>query len=281
MLKLSNPDLPTEPQGLVGGHGRLFQLYRDDEQRNGGGRLVILSKTTSFPGGAEAVLLGEPLTKGYFHRIDLLKTFDKLGISGKRKINRPSLLVGDSFWLNNLRLGIYSRTNLVGSLALAVIEIERYRALDSSADVIINLPDFSPLKVVSLGYTYTEGSGDDQWEYSDPVLTIHTTPASQIQPNQEVCIEGVVNVTIPPPTLQIISFSIEPDDAVLGIDLFGISFTLAFDKYNPKSGEFTVSDGGYLNLYVPMDINLPDIATSSQGGLLVNTGTLTYDRPVT
>ena len=59
-----------------------------------------------------------------------------------------------------------------------------------------------------------------------------------------------------------------------------MSFTLAFDRYNPKSGDFTVSDDGYLNLYVPMDINLPDVQSSVGDRLLVNTGTLTYDRPV-
>ena len=185
-------------------------MYRDDELRDGGGRLATLSKTSAFPDGAEAVLLGEPLTKGYFHRVDLLKTFDRLGISGKRKINRPSLLMGDSFWLDNLRLGIYSRTNLVGSLALTVIEIERYTALDSSPDVILNIPDFSPSKVVSLGYTYTEGSGDDQWEYNAPVLTIHTTQLRKFNPTKKFALKGLLISLFPHLPCKSLAFLLSP-----------------------------------------------------------------------
>ena len=257
MLKLSNPDLPAVDQGFAVTKNRLFQLYSDLDVRDTGG---IIAKIARGSG------------------VDLTTEFTDLALSGYRQVESPTELLGDRLWLRSLEMGVYSRANISGVNALQVIQSSRYRALDATFDVVITAPDITPTKVSSLGYVYEAGTGESQWEYADPLLTIHTTISSQIQPNQTVIIEGEYQLTVPEPSLQILSFQVEKDDLILGVDLLGISFTPAFDVFSPQSGDFTVSVDGILNLYVPIGVLLPEITPRKKHR--VSTGALTYSRLV-
>jgi hypothetical protein len=111
-------------------------------------------------------------------------------------------------------------------------------------------------------------------------LTIHTSLSSQIQPNQAIAVTGYYEVAITAPTLQIISYQVGKDDLITGVDMFGRSFTPAWNNYSPKDGEFTLSIDGLLNLYVSMEVLLPNVGTATVHQRIINTGTLTYSRLV-
>ena len=273
MLRLSNPDLPITDQGFSVEKNRLFQLYSDLDVRGVGG---IIAKIQRLRLGIEEAFFDAPIDKGFFYRVDLTRDLSDLTLANYRPVDLPSLLLGDRLWLRSLEMGIYSRADIAGANTFQVIQLERYRALDPSFDVVITAADIVPTKVSSLGYIYEPGAGDNQWEYSDPTLTIHTTISSQIQPNQIVEIEGDYQLTLPSASLQILSFQVEKDDLIVAVDLLGLSFTPAFDNYNPKAGDFTLSREGVLNLYVPMNISLPEIPAKTLHR--VSTGALTYNR---
>lgn len=275
MLRLSNPDLPTTDQGFVVEQNRILQLYSDPEQRGAVGVIAQIRRSRS---NDEIAYLGRVIDKGYFYKLTFLEEFNQLSLPGYRQVNLPSQLLGDRLWRKNSITGIYSRQRLSESTIFNVVVAAYRRDTSTSLDVTIPLTA-TPTKVTSLGYEYSPGTGTDQWEYADSVLTIHTNLASQIQPNQEILIEGTYEVAIAAPTLQILSYQVEKDSLILAVDLLGRSFTPAYSNYAPRNGEFTLSTEGVLNLYVSMEVLLPEVGVDPSNNRVVNTGTLTYSRP--
>lgn len=285
MLKLSNPSLPTNDQGFIADTAPVFRLYSDPTSRESGGIIAQLSKDTAF-GDSEVAYFDPAIAKGYFHPYafgdDLgfdLQSFIIDGDQQWRKIQVPSSLTPKTYWMQNGSTGIYSPTSLEGTVTISSTLVERYRNLSASFDVKLTIPSITPVAVRSLGYTYEAGAGDNQWEYADPILTIHTTASSQIAPNQLIEVECAFDVDFPAPLLQILTFKVEEGTVITGIDLLGMSFTEAFNKYEPNAGDFTLSPQGLVNLYVSMDVILPEIATDQVQPVGVTTGTLTYSRP--
>lgn len=272
MLQLRSLDLPTSDQGYVVEQNRIIQLYSDLDNRGVAGVIAQIRR-------GEVVYLGRPIGKGYFYPLTFAKEFTSFALSAYEEVLRPSSLKGNSFWRRNSEVGIYSRSVLPGSVFFAVTATEYYRDLSSSLDVKIST-DVDPSMVSSLGYTYQPGAGVDQWAYTAPTLTIHTSLSSQIQPNQAIAVAGYYEVAIAAPTLQIISYQVEKDDSITGVDMFGRSFTPAWNNYSPKDGEFTLSTDGLLNLYVSMEVLLPNVGTATVQQRVINTGTLTYSRSV-
>lgn len=273
MLQLRSPDLPTSDQGYVVEQNRIIQLYSDLDNRGVAGVIAQIRRSQE----GEVAYLGRPIGKGYFYPLTFAKEFTSFALSAYEEVLRPSSLKGNSFWRRNSEVGIYSRSVLPGSVFFAVTATEYYRDLSSSLDVKIST-DVDPSMVSSLGYTYQPGAGVDQWAYTAPTLTIHTSLSSQIQPNQAIAVAGYYEVAIAAPTLQIISYQVEKDDLITGVDMFGRSFTPAWNNYSPKDGEFTLSTDGLLNLYVSMEVLLPNVGAATVHQRIINTGTLTYSR---
>lgn len=284
MLRLSHPSLPTTDQGFVSDTAPLLRLYSDLTSREMGGILVQLSKDTVF-GDSEAILFPPPIAKGYFHPYSFgdlgfdLQSFIIDGDQAWRKIQTPSRLTPKTYWRRNSEAGIYSVNSLEGTSVVESTLVERYVELSSSFDVTFRIPGIQPTEVRSLGYVYEPGAGESQWEYTDPVLTIHTTPSSQIAPNQLIEVDCQFNVVFPPPLLQILTFKVDAGTVITGIDLLGISFTESFNNYLPKAGDYTISPEGWLNLYVAMDILLPNVTELVLEPVGTTIGSLTYDRP--
>lgn len=249
-----------------------------------GGIIAEISKDTVF-GDSEVDYFDPPIAKGYFHPY----AFGDLGFDLQnfiidsdrqwRKVQAPSYLSPKTYWMKDGNTGIYSPTSLEGTATVSSTLVERYRNLSTSFDIQFTIPNISPFAVKSLGYIYEAGAGDNQWEYTDPILTIHTTPSSQIAPSQLIEVECAFDVEFPAPLLQILSFKVAAGTVITGIDLLGMSFTEAFNNYLPKAGDFTLSQEGWVNLYVSMDVILPEVPNLMVQPVGVTTGSLTYNRP--
>lgn len=279
MLKVSNPELPTTDPGYVSEQAPLVRLYSDTATRAPAGILAKLSKSANYAEGIDALNLGEPVAKGFFHRVDLEDAFNAFGLISFVEKSDPRELSPRSFWINETIVGLYSQQSLEGQINPFVEIVKTNRFVAGDEIVELDIPGITPTAVVSGGYAYQEGAGENEWQYSDPVLSINTTPQTQIEPGVDICIQAMQAIAVGPPALQILTFVLDSNATVLGVDYLGRSFTPPFDIYSPQNGDFTVSSNGLLNLYVSIGVALPNTAEQNRKRLNIGGGSLSYDRP--
>lgn len=281
-MRITSPDLPTIDPDYPSTKGGLCRLYSDYETREWGGVIARITKGANYLDGDESVDLGEPVSVGYYSKYSLARDVQSISVTGYGQVNSPTQITSGKFWIRNRDIGIYSLASLEGeSLSSSFVITYKQSRLPTTADVVIDVGvDFAPVVVMSGGYYYEGGIGDNQWEYSTGILTIHTTASSAIQLGQEIYVEGESSLIFGSPFSKIISFKADSQSAILGVDYMGSSYSLAVDVYNPKIGNFTFSDEGILNLYVPLGTSLPVVADNlSRKNYVISKSSLTYSRP--
>lgn len=257
-------------------------MYSDSTQREWGGVVAKIDKGSSYGDGAEEESLGEPISVGYFTAYSFNRGFAKFLLDGYKEVDSPLRLISGKFWTSKEQIGIYSIDSLTSATlpCQPTFTYKQYQ-LPTTSEIVLTMEDgFVPTSVESGGYSYSEGSGDDQWLHSAGTLTLKTTPSSAIQIAQEIYITGSMNIEIESSTSKVLTFKIEEDSAILGVEYLGITFTPARNIYAPNIGEYTVSEEGILNLYVSMGVALPRINPISPEGNTISKGVLSYPRPV-
>ena len=278
MLRLDNPDLPSaDSELLTPTESPLFRLY-DPVDAELGGVIAVVDKGANLD--AEEIDLPSPIAKGYYHSTPLDPSF--LEVSKEKFYFVDSALSAkpDTIWRSGSTLRFYSREDVSGSQSFQFSLSRFCREIDDNFVAKTDIPSITPSTVVVNGYSYPEGAGEGEWLYQDPTLEIATSSSSRIFIGDTINVTGEVITEVSSPIAQVLSFYLDPDIIIVGIDYLGVSFTEAVNSLEPLAEEYTLSTDGLLNLYVPLHISFPEVVTQGAKNLVVNTGYLTYPRPV-